>query len=213
MQLNAHSFAFAMALLLLVGSGAPIAQGEVILSTDFTGRTVSGDTAQNITWSVNGVSDPGDLTAVDINNAAPPTFVLFDTANAQGHFAPNLNVGNEGPWSTTIPLTLTTSNISLKNVVLDWQHFTNTGSFQGASRSVDWTVSVTGSSSGPVGSITGNVNGTSGVKTLTFALPVELDNTETWDMKVLASSGSATGNQSAVPTPIDDVGLRPNRRK
>ena len=47
----------------VIGPGVDI--DAVLLTTDFTGRTVSGDTAQNITWSVTAVSDPGDMTAID----------------------------------------------------------------------------------------------------------------------------------------------------
>ncbi len=67
------------------------AMADVIASTDFTGRTVSGNTAGNITWTVGGIQDPGDLTWV-LEGGGPTTTSLFDTANAQGHFAPDLNI-------------------------------------------------------------------------------------------------------------------------
>ena len=92
------------------------------MATDFTGRTVSGKTVANLTWTVGGVADPGNLTAVDevptnINFAG-----LFDTPNAQGHFAPDKNTGNEGPWSVSIPIVPTVAQITIEDVVLDWQH-------------------------------------------------------------------------------------------
>ena len=59
---------------------------------------------------------------------------LFDSANAQGHFAPDLNLGNEGPWSVTIPVILTAPQVIIEDVVLDWQHFNNAGAFQGVAR-------------------------------------------------------------------------------
>ena len=93
-----------------------------ILSTDFTGRTVAGDTASNITWITNGVGDPGDLTAVPVGGG---TFGgLFDTANAQGHFAPDRNTNNEGPWSTDIALTVESGKQVLPPLVETIQDWT-----------------------------------------------------------------------------------------
>jgi hypothetical protein len=169
----------------------------VILETDFTGRTVSGATASNITWTTNGVQDPGDLTAVPVGGG---TFGgLFDTANAQGHFAPDRNTGNEGPWSVDIPMNLTAPEVVIEDIVLDWQHFTNTGAFQGPNRSVDWTVTVTGSLSGEIGTETAlNVGGTSGVETITFATPLTLTNNESWTLQILAAGSNTTGNNTGL---------------
>ncbi len=178
----------------LVWGGLP-ATGATILSTDFTGRTVSGKTANSITWTTNGVADPGSLTFVP---EGPPTNTnLFNTSNAQGHFAPDMNVENESPWNVTIPLTLTAPAMYLDEVVLDWQHFTNSGAYQGPSRNVTWTVTVTGSSSGLVDSETASVSGTSGIKTVPFALPPTLTDSETWDVK-LRATGSGNGNNTGL---------------
>ena len=182
---------------ILLSSLATSAHAVAIVSTDFSGRTVAGATASNILWTTNGVADPGDLTAVPVGGG---TFGgLFDTGNAQGHFAPDRNTGNEGPWSTTIPLVLTTAQVQLVDLELDWQHFNNSGAFQGVSRSVDWTVTVTGSVSGVVGTETAlNVTGTSGLETLTFGAPLVLNNTETFDVEILAEGSNATGNNTGL---------------
>jgi len=178
------------------GGGPAPGLPVVILETDFTGRTVSGKTADNIPWTTDGVADPGDLTFVP--EGPPLNTNLFDTANAQGHFAPDMNVDNESPWSVTIPLTLTAAEVSLEDVVIDWQHFTNTGAFQGANRSVDWTVSVTGSTSGLMDSVTAaNISGTSGVETLTFTTPLTLTDSETWELKIHAV-GNGPGNNTGL---------------
>ena len=180
-------------------AGGPVP--VVILETDFTGRIVSGKTAGNITWTTDGVADPGDLTFVP--EGAPLNTNLFDTANAQGHFAPDMNVDNESPWSVTIPLTLTAAEVVLEDVVLDWQHFSNSGAFQGANRSVDWTVSLTGSSSGLLDSVTAlNVSGTSGVETISFAAPLMLTGSETWSLKI-----HAVGNGSGNNTGLDAISV------
>ncbi|MFP6666669.1 MAG: hypothetical protein VB876_05115, partial [Pirellulales bacterium] len=47
------------ALLLFVGN----ANAAIIAATNFDGRNVAGATASNINWTVNGVADPGNITA------------------------------------------------------------------------------------------------------------------------------------------------------
>ena len=169
-----------------------------ILSTDFTGRTVSGKTAGNIPWTLDGVQDPGDLSWVQ-ESGVPAGTALFDTANAQGHFAPDMNIGNEGPWSTTVALALTVPQVTLQDVLLDWQHFSNAGGFQGPARSADWTVSVTGSTSGLLGSITASgISGTSGIETLTFVSPLALSNAETYEVKIFVTSSATIGNNTGL---------------
>jgi alpha-tubulin suppressor-like RCC1 family protein len=171
---------------------------QVILSTDFTGRTVSGKTASGIPWTVGGVQDPGDLTWV-LEGGGPAGTSLFDTANAQGHFAPDLNIGNEGPWSVMIPLTLTIPQLQVDDVVLDWQHFNNSGDFQTEDRSADWTIRATGSTSGLIGSVTtANVNAISGVETLAFTPPLVLTNAETYQLKISVTGSNPTGNNTGL---------------
>jgi hypothetical protein len=164
--------------------------GEVLLQTDFSGRTVSGKTASNISWTTNGIADPGPLTAVDA--------VLFNSANTQGHFAPDRNVDNEGPWSVAIPIQLNVPEVTLENVVFDWQHFSNAGAFQTQSRSVNWTGTVAGDNSGQVSTETAlNVSGMSGSQTLTFAIPLVLTNSENWTF-TLTAQGTTGGNNTGL---------------
>lgn len=174
------------------------AHGISLVSTDFTGRTVAGNTASNISWTVFAVADPGDLTAVDVNSTGSLNG-LFDTANAQGHFAPDLNTGNEGPWSTATALSLNVPSITVEEVVIDWQHFNNSGNFQGVNRSVDWTVNIVGSASGTIASAAANnINGTSGVETIAFGSPVMLSNDETYNVVVQATGSNGTGNNTGL---------------
>lgn len=184
-----------LAALLVAGSQMDAA---VLLSTDFTGRTVSGKTASNITWTENGLSAPTSLTAVDEVPLDATNFTsLFDTASAQGHFAPDKNIGNEGPWSVTATLGLTTSFITLESIDIDWQHFDNNGNIQGANRNVRWTVTVTGSSSGLMGTVVGAAFGTSGLETLTFITPISLNDSEVYDVKFYVdNNGNSTGNNT-----------------
>jgi hypothetical protein len=172
-----------------------------ILSTDFSGRTVSGDTASNITWTTNGVLDPGAITALDIDSAAPGTFELFDTADAQGYFVPNLNLSKEGPWSTSLTLNLTIPEISLENVVLDRRNFENSGTFRplGKERAVLWTVTVTGSISGQLDSVqlTSDVT-LFGTETIVFASPLTLTNAESYEVMIRADAVGTLGNNAGL---------------
>lgn len=174
-------------------------QGAVLLSTDFSGRSVSGKTATNITWTSSGLSAPSSMTAVDETPTSGAFSALFNTANAQGHFAPDKNIGNEGPWSTTLTLTLTSPDISLESIDIDWQHFNNGGSFQGATtnRQVRWTATVTGSTSGVIGTASDSANAVSGTNTLTFGSALSLSDSETYDVELFVdNNGNTTGNNT-----------------
>lgn len=93
----------------------------VIASTDFDGRTVNAATAENLTWIVNGVADPGSLTATDS---------LFDTTDAANRFAVAHNL-SASPWTVDILLTvLAGQHIDLGLVNLDAFEFNNAGALQ-----------------------------------------------------------------------------------
>ena len=81
--------------------------------------------AGNITYTLNGVADPGDLTAVETQegDAGNQLGGLFNTGDASSHFAPDLNTDNEDNWSVSIPLALTSPSITIDDVVLDGDHF------------------------------------------------------------------------------------------
>jgi hypothetical protein len=193
-ELRALIVMFALAAICLTSAS----QAVVILSTVFTARTISGDTADNITWTTNGVLDPGALTAVDVN-ATGSLAGLFDTPNSAGHFAPDLNTGNEGPWSVSLTLNLTVPTISLENAVLDYQHFNNSGAFQGVGRKVNWTVTVTGSLSGLLDSVTAvGANNQSGLETLVFPAALTLNNSESYTVTILAEGGAGDGNNTGL---------------
>lgn len=109
-------------------SGVDTAKAAVIASTDFDGRIVSGATASNLSWIINGVADPGDLTA---------NFSLFDTPAAQNRFAVDRNLRNAGPWSVDIPIVVGGSGIELSQVTLDALEFENAGTIQPNSLDLD----------------------------------------------------------------------------
>ncbi|MFT6270826.1 MAG: hypothetical protein ACJAVV_003665 [Alphaproteobacteria bacterium] len=65
---------------------ASASQAAIIASTDFDGRTVSGASASDLNWVVNGVEAQGDLNA-DESTTITPQIGLFDTANSKDMFA------------------------------------------------------------------------------------------------------------------------------
>ena len=169
------------------------------LSTDFSGRTVSGATAQNITWISMGVSDPGDLTAVQAFPEDNSTFEgLFDTASAQGYFAPNRNLGNEGPWSVDIPLAITAAQILLESVYIDWRDFDNNGNLQGTPRDKIYTVTLTDSSATVLGSaFVQTADAVDGDDTIVFAPAVMLSNVDTYTLTIRAEHGNDSGGNNS----------------
>ena len=97
----------------------------------------------------------------------------------------------------TTPVALTGDDVSLESIDLDWQHFSNTGVLQGPSRNVRWTATVTGSSSGLLGTVVGTANAPNGFESLVFSSPLDLDNSETYDVRILVdNNGNTNGNNS-----------------
>ncbi len=166
-----------------------------LVSTDFDGRTVSDATASDIIWETNGVETPGDLTAVPVGGG--PFGGLFDTDNAQGHFAPDRNTDNEGPWSVDIPLNLLASELVVEEVELDWQFFNNGGSFQTANRTTEFTATLIGSDSGEIGSAAVTVTGISGLDSIRFSGGLTLTDTESYTLQIVAD-GVAPGNNTGL---------------
>ena len=119
-------------MLLVVTTTSREACSEIIAATDFDGRTVSGATASNLTWTVNGVADPGDLTA---------SANLFDTTAAQDMFAVNYNIQTTGPWTVDVPLVVEDTSLDLGTVTMDVYIFNGAGDFN-AARDVDVTVTL-----------------------------------------------------------------------
>ena len=129
--------ALAIGGIFLLGS---IASASIIAATDFNGRTVSGATASNLTWNLNGVTSPGDLTV-----SAPDG--LFDTTAAQDLFAVNRNLHNEGDWMLDIGLDVLAGNdIALGVTTLDAFIFNNAGALQTVQRDLDLKFSLLDSS-------------------------------------------------------------------
>lgn len=140
------SFAAAVMALALTTSGA--ASAAVLLSTNFDGRTVSGATANDLTWTTSGVATPGSLTAMagTLINPLPPAMALFTTAAAANRFAVDRNIQNESPWFVDIPFTVLAGNdVQLGSITLDAFIFSNAGALQTVNRDLDLSLALLGS--------------------------------------------------------------------
>ena len=93
------------------------AHADVIVSTNFTGRTIASPTATITDYTLNGVASPGNWTVEG-------AIGLFTTVNATDHFAVQ---ENPPTWSVTIPLTVGASAIDLDDVTINFESFTNGG--------------------------------------------------------------------------------------
>jgi hypothetical protein len=107
----------------------PAADAAAILSTDFTGRIVSGKTASNIPWAAAGVPEPGDLTWVR-EGGGPTDTALFDTPNAQGCDLAPLYLSTPKPaWRTEFfyehPIITSTNRIPASQALVrkGWKYF------------------------------------------------------------------------------------------
>ncbi len=100
---------------------AGTAGASVLASTTFDGRILDpAETATNLGWTLNGVQDPGSMTAL---NASAASQALFDGAGkvTVDMFAPALNTGNGNTfWTTTIPITVAEGfAVTLTDVTFD----------------------------------------------------------------------------------------------
>ena len=97
--------------------------GEIIASTTFDGRTANENTAENIPWMVNGIADPGNMSADRFDGG--PINLFDNTGDVQDRFVPGINTGNGNTsWVTTVNLTpspgttVTVENVSFGYVAI-----------------------------------------------------------------------------------------------
>lgn len=149
-------------------------QATVLLGTSFDDRILTttnsnNDTATNLNWTLNGIADPGGLTASP-GEALANGFTAFETAglfNSGGsvedpfggtidnsdRFAPDLNIHNEGSWYVDVPVKVL-GGVSIDTVTLDAFTLNNGGNFQGVGRDLEITMSLTDSSANSLGTLT-----------------------------------------------------------
>lgn len=187
-------------------------QADSILATNFSGRTISGTTANNITWTTDGVQDPGSLSAVNISPGSISG--LFATPDAAGVFAVSKNIETEGPWKVEIPIVLTVDQLTIGALELGINNFNKNGEAQsGVERQSQWTASLIGTSSGLIDTQSSNTSffgaGTDNI-TISFSPNIVLTDTETYTLDIsVQNTGSTLGNNvgitslnlTAVPEP------------
>ncbi|QTN33976.1 PEP-CTERM sorting domain-containing protein [Akkermansiaceae bacterium] len=185
------------------------AGAAVIASTNFNGQTIVTNTASNLGWTLNGVNDPGSMSAFVAATATTQNLFNTNTFN-QNQFAPALNVGNGNTfWRTSVNLTVTAGNVvSLTDVTFD--HWAINGSgVQNVNRRSDFTITLFDPSNTPVAGGTvsavdvfnGASPGVSTPVTLTFASAVALSATGTYRLQIDAGElGGAdeTGNHAGI---------------
>jgi hypothetical protein len=183
---------------------ANTAQSAIIAFTNFDNHglataNVANDTATDLNWVLNGVADPGNLTAIDINGAGPGFNLFNGNSTVQNGFAPNLNIRNEGPWSTTITLeSLTGSLVTLQSITFDQFNLNNIGAAKTQADPVDFIVSVT-SGGGLLG--TQNISNSGGPTAsllFLFTNPIEFTLGQTYDISIVASADSGNGNNVGI---------------
>jgi hypothetical protein len=179
-------------------------QAAIIAFTNFDGHglatnNIANDTATNLNWTLNGVADPGSLTAIDIDNAGVDFGLFNSNSTVQNSFSPNLNVRNEGPWSTTLTLAaLAGSAVELMDITFDQINLNNVGGLN-PGLPVDFMVSVTGSGSGLLDTVQIlDSNGLSGSLSFLFTSPIQLIFGQTYDITIRASADSSSGNNVSI---------------
>lgn len=150
----------------LIALTAQMSGAVVLLGTNFDGRVLAttnsnNDTAGNLSWTLNGIADPGDLTAVG-DTALANGFANFQAAGLfQGgdagnvdRFAPDLNIHNEGSWYVDIPFKVLGGGVSIDTITLDAFTLNNGGVFQGVGRDLDISVSLRDAAANVIGTLT-----------------------------------------------------------
>lgn len=199
-------------------SGSLISAQIVVIGTDFENSVsmpransvadanangLTAGTLSNITYTLNGASDPGDISpTIVVGNAAENR--LNDNMNASGGFlAVTNNVGNGGMWEFSLFSTITT-NVEITGVNATQGFFSN-NTFNQGNNLRDWqfTVELIEVESGIV--LSSVVNPTAEetrfshadranhVQELTFGRPINLTAGTNVEFKFLVERGSIIG--------------------
>lgn len=106
----------------LVASGALAGpcSAVTIASTTFDGRTATGNTASGLNWVLNGVNDPGTMSATQFEGG--PINLFDGTADVTDRFVPGINTGNGNTsWETSISLTASPNfSVTIEDITLDY---------------------------------------------------------------------------------------------
>lgn len=184
----------------------------IIASTDFNGRgltttNISNDTATTLNWTLDGVADPGNMTAVEENGASFPGLFNGNTLT-QNLFAPGINVGNNDTgWKTTVDLTVLPGNIvTLTDVTFLYAAINGSEGLQGAGvpRKSDFTITLFDPSAVFVDDVF--IDDTLGDPTpvsAVFDSPIALTAPGTYTLEIHGREAPETGNHIG----IDDLSI------
>lgn len=182
-------------------SGGGLSSSQVLLSTNFSGRTINGPTAQNITWTVSGITDPGDIAIKRETPESNSNFGgIFNTSATSDFIAADRNIGNEGPWSLSIPLVPNVpGELTIDSLTMSWQDFTNTGSQQSGDLPKIFTASIKNAAQITLTSAQAAVSTAQGSTTITFTSPVTLSQGSSYTLNIhFQSNSNNTGNNTSI---------------
>ena len=133
-------FAFSLCIFLV----ATQLHADVIIGTDFEGTTENGQSLEDVTYQLNGVTVASSASTLTVNNTilVGGDGNLFTTAPADGSFAVNNNTGNGGEFNTTIDFTTLSDSINLTSFEYDYRNFGGNGGNQFALRDTEVTVDI-----------------------------------------------------------------------
>ena len=200
---------------ILTTLAAGSASAVTLASTSFDGRvlttvTTTNDTASSLNWTLNGLEDPGNMSAF---NAAASGQTIFDANSlTQNIFAPGLNTGNGNTfWTTSINLTVSAgSAVSLTDITFNYVAV-NGSQAENVNRLSDFTVTLRNPSSAVVGSVTvPDVNGGTAagqpLVTATFSSAIALSDPGTYTLEI--KGGDFIGfNETGNHTAIDNLSI------
>lgn len=188
---------------LLVGSAAPVG-AAVLAFTDFDSSTASGNTKSSLSWSLNGLNDPGDMSVTQFGGGAVNLF--NGNTFVQDIFIPGINVGNGNTsWITDVSISVAAGfNVTLTDVTFNSVSVSG-GQAENVNRRNDYTVTIFNPSTVQVATasatdvVAGNVAGQPLV-TLDFA-DVVLSDPGTYTLQIRGGDflgGNETGNHTGL---------------
>jgi hypothetical protein len=193
---------------------ASSAHAVTLAGTTFDGRTlttglVANDTATNLNWTLNGLADPGNMSAMNAGGAGQN---LFTSAFTQNMFAPLLNTGNGNTfWTTDVFLTVAPGSVvSLTDVAFGYFAINGSG-VQNVPRRSDFTISLFSPGGGLVEAVdivdVSNGTGAGGAGTpatpvtAAFTAPIALSAPGTYTLQIKGGDflgADETGNHTGI---------------
>jgi hypothetical protein len=204
---HAHTLLACLSLI-AAGSGS----GAILAFTDFDTSTASGNTKSDLNWTLNGLEDPGSLSASQFEGGAVN---IFD-ANAfvQDIFIPGINTGNGNTsWTTDLGLTVAAGfNVTLTDVTFN-SVSVNGGQAENVNRRNDYSVTILDPTDASVATITvaDTLAGTTaGQPLVTLDFPdVVLDLAGTYTLIIRGGDFVGT-NETGNHTGLDNLSINGN---